>query len=184
MRMKGVFLMVLFCMLSFAGVTQIRVPSMADSSLYKNSISFGPSYGQIVGRDATFWGASIGYAYRLPKNLALAATVAYDQETSKFKSGEDQVINTFTGIATISYLFTKHWSVTTGLAKGMADDDAANKTLGWRNGDWSTGISLGYSLPDFPFWARESFAISAAYEYNISQNEFSYSFDLVMGLSW
>ncbi len=43
---------------------------------------------------------------------------------------------------------------------------------------------VGYSLPDFPFWSRDSFAISSSLEYNFNKNEFSFSLDLVIGVSW
>ena len=55
------------------------------------------------------------------------------------------------------------------------DDDHVPKNLNWVNGDWATGITLGYNLPDFPSWSRDSFAISSSLEYNFNKSEFSFS---------
>ena len=165
---------------SFAQITPSVFP---ESGLYNNTISFGPSYGVMLDRNAQFWGLSLGYAYKFKGPWAISPSVAYDQEFD-FSKSETQIVNTFTFIGTITYYLNPKWSLTTGIAKGFLDDDHVPKSLKWVNGDWATGITVGYSLPDFPFWSRDSFAISSSLEYNFNKNEFSFSLDLVIGVSW
>ena len=176
-------LSMIFCLTAIPVIGQIRAPSYVPDSPYKHSISAGPSIGAFTHRDAYFWGVSVGYAYKLNGPWAISPSLAYDQEIEQ-QNDQTNKIDTYTFLATVSYFITPKWSLTTGLAKGFADDDNQTRQLDFVDGDVSTGISVGYSLPDFPFWTRESFSISGAYEYNITKNEFSVSLDLVIGLSW
>ena len=67
---------------------------------------------------------------------------------------------------------------------GWDNDDNSEKKIKAINGDWSTGFALGYNLPDFPFWARDSYGLSTALEYNITKAEFSFSVDLTIGIAF
>lgn len=163
--------------------SQIYTPAFRTDSTFKNSISFGPSYGWIMERDADFWGLSLGYSRQISNKWVFSPSIAYDKET-EYKNEANKVVNTLTSLVTLSYFLSPKWSLTAGFAKGFIDDDNPEKKIDFVDGDWATGISLGFSLPNFPFWKKESFSISAAYEYNFSQKEFSISLDLVMGLSW
>lgn len=161
---------------------QITVPSFPKDTNFINSIGIGPSYGRMLQRNADFIGASLGYSRKINDQWVWTGSLAYDQETPY--SVDTKIINTFTAIGTISYFLDKHWGLTTGLAKGITDDDNVNRQMDFVNGDWSTGISLSYNLPDYPFWSRDAFTVSSSLEYNLTQQEFSWSVDFVMGISW
>lgn len=171
------------CLFPFlSGVAQITVPSFPKDTNFINSIGIGPSYGRMLQRNADFIGASLGYSRKINDRWVWTGSLAYDQETPY--SGDSKIINTFTAIGTISYFIDKHWGLTTGLAKGLSDDDNVSREMQFVNGDWSTGISLSYNLPDYPFWSRDAFTVSSSLEYNFTQQEFSWSVDFVMGVSW
>ena len=169
------------CMLS--GSAQINAPAIRMDSTFKNCLNFGPSFGVMLDRNAQYWGLSLGYSRLIKSKWALTPAVAYDQEFD-YTTTEGGIINTFTFMATATYFLNQYWSVTSGLAKGIVDDDNSTKSLLWVNGDISTGLSIGRSIPNFAFWSRDSFAVSSAIEYNFSKQEFSFSIDLVAGLSW
>ena len=78
------------------------------------------------------------------------------------------IINTFSFVTTLSYSLTSKISVTTGLGKGFMDDGNSSKSFLFTNGDFSTGIAIGYTLPDVPNIQRELIGLSASYEYNIT----------------
>ncbi len=178
------FLLATLClMITKFGHAQISGPAAPELETYNHVISFGGSYGIILNRNADFWGLSAAYSYQLKGPFALTATMAYDKETDRTIDQHD-ITNTFTAIATISYYFNQRISLTTGLAKGVFDDDNPMNELKAANGDWATGIALGYNLPDFPFWTRESFGVSASIEYNITKAEFMFSMDLAIGLAF
>ena len=163
--------------------SQMHTPSISIDSTFRHSASFGPSYGVMLERPADYWGLSMAYAYKLNGPFVLSPSIAYDQEIDR-SNADKKVVNTFSLLATVSYFVSRRFSLTGGFAKGISDDDNEGKRLQWVNGDWNTGISLGYSLPDFPFWTRDSFIISGSFEYNLTKNEFSVSFDLTFGISW
>lgn len=162
---------------------QIYGPAALKIDEYKHVVSFGGSYGVMLERPADFWGLTAGYAYQLSGPWALSPSLTYDKETDRSKDNPG-VTNTFTFIGTISYFLTEKFSLTTGLAKGFLDDDNPERKIKGVNGDWSTGLAFGYNLPDFPFWARDSYGLSAALEYNMTKAEFSFSVDLTIGLAF
>ena len=84
-------------------------------------------------------------------------------------------------LGTVSYAVTEHVSLTTGIAKGFANDDNSSQSFGFANGDWATGVAIGISLPvgDNLFL----FA-SGAYELNLSEREPSISFDVGLSLAF
>jgi len=144
----------------------------------KSFASLSGSYGQLFERDAWFYGFSGEFSRRLNKlPIGLAGSLMWDQETDVKK---DQVIGTFTAAVTGSYLINDRWSVGTGLGKGFMDTDNAGKKYKFTSGDWSTAIFLGYQIP---LNLNSSLGLSASYEYNMSANETSLSFDIAYGFS-
>jgi hypothetical protein len=93
-----------------------------------------------------------------------------------------KTVNTFTGVATVDYSFLRWLTVSTGIGKGFASDDKGS--LRFEDGDWSTGVSFGISLPDLPFTARDSVSLSLAWEWNITESDPSVSMDISFGWSF
>lgn len=143
----------------------------------KGFLSIAGSYGQVIERNAWFYGFSGEYSRRLNKvPIGLAGSLMWDSETDVKK---DKIVGTFTAALTGSYLISDRWSVGTGLGKGFIDTDNANKKYEFTDGDWSTAIFFGYQIP---LKTRSSLAISASYEYNMSASETSFSMDIAYGL--
>ena len=185
-RTTGKFIIMTFCLSAFAFTecfTQIYSPAALKIEEYRHAVSIGGSYGVMLARPADFWGLTAGYAYQLSGPWALSPSLAYDKETDRSKDNPGTT-NTFTFVCTISYFATEKFSLTTGLAKGFMDDDNPEKKIKGINGDWSTGLALGYNLPDFPFWARDSYGLSTSIEYNFTKAEFNFSVDLSIGLAF
>jgi len=159
---------------------QVSAPPIPQE-VNSNSVGVGVSAGTVVERDANFWGFTLDFARRITNRLVAAGSVSWDSETEKFADKPDNTIKTYTAVGTISYMFTERMSLTTGLGKGFADDDNPGQSMQFSNGDLSTGIVFGYATEGFPFFARDSVSLSAAYEYNIDQDETMISFDLAFG---
>lgn len=151
---------------------------------YKNSAAFGLSYGVINTRDADFWGWSVEASRQLGGRWFAAASIMWDSETEKVAAAPDPEVDTFTAAMTISYSLNKRLAISTGLGKGFADTDNPSGSMRFTNGDLSTGIVLGLSTPGSRRFERDSIAFSVAYEYNITQNETSLSFDVAFGWSF
>ena len=147
---------------------------------YANSVGFGPSYGRQLDRDAWFWGLSLDYGRRLGDRWAGNAALTWDREHKETGA----VVETYSLVATVSRVITRRFSLATGLAKGFADDDNSERRMRFANADLGTGLSLGISLPELRFWAREVVALSVTYEYNFSAAETSVSADLTAGVSF
>ncbi|HHA18323.1 MAG TPA: hypothetical protein ENK70_01285, partial [Methylophaga sp.] len=146
-------------------VAQVSAPPIPQE-VNSNSVGVGVSAGTVVERDANFWGFTLDFARRITNRLVAAGSVSWDSETEKFADKPDSTIKTYTAVGTISYMFTERMSLTTGLGKGFADDDNPGQSMQFSNGDLSTGIVFGYATEGFPFFARDSVSLSAAYEYN------------------
>ena len=159
---------------------QISTPPRATAD-YVNAIGIGLSYGEQQDREANFWGWSAEYSRLLNKSWTGAISLTWDEETEQFIDRPDKVVRSYALIGTISYNLTPRFSVTTGLAQDIADDDNASGSMKLKNGDISTGLSLGYS---WPLNRRNSLGVSFAYEYNISENEPSVSVDVALGWSF
>lgn len=159
---------------------QVSAPPI-PREINSNSVGVGISAGTVVERDANFWGFTLDFARRISNKLVLSGSVAWDSETERFTSKPDNTVKSYTAVGTVSYLLTERMSLTTGLGKGFADDDNPDKDMQFSNGDLSTGIVFGYATEGFPFFARDSVSLSAAYEYNIDKNETMISFDLAFG---
>ena len=144
----------------------------------KNFISIAGSYGQIIQRDAWFYGFSGEFSRRLNNiPIGIAGSLMWDQDTDVKK---DKVVGTFTAALTGSYLFKKRWSVGTGIGKGFIDTDNKDQNYKFTSGDWNTAIFLGYQIP---LNMKSSLGLSASYEYNISGKETSFSLDLSYGFN-
>ena len=148
---------------------------------YVNAVGFGLSYGEISDREADFWGWSLDYSRLLNDSWTAALSLTWDEETEQFIDRPDKSVRSYTLIGTISYNLTQNFSLTTGLAHGIADDDNATGSMKLKSGNVSTGLSLGYS---WPLNKRNSIGASLAYEYNISENEPSVSIDVSLGWSF
>ena len=159
---------------------QIKTPPRATPD-YVNAAGFGLSYGEISKREADFWGWSLNYSRLLNDLWTAGLSLTWDEETEQFIDRPDKSVRSYTLIGTISYSLTQNFSLTTGLAHGIADDDNATGTMKFKSGNVSTGLSLGYS---WPLNKRNSTSASLAYEYNISENEPSVSVDVSLGWSF
>jgi len=146
----------------------------------KSLASFALSYGEILNKNAWFYGFSGEYSRRL-NNLPIgfAGSIMWDDETRR----ENNIKNTksFTLAATGSYLINQQLSIGTGIGKGIVDDDNPRKSYEFTDGDWSTGLFLGYQ---FVMINRSLLGISGSYEYNISAMEHSLSIDLSYGFAF
>lgn len=147
----------------------------------KQSLSYGPSVGWILDRDAWFWGVAYDYSYRLSDQWSVAAGLAFDQETERKEPGPNQKVNTFTAIGTISYALNDYLSLTTGLGQGFMDDNNQKQNLRFNRGDLGTGLAVGLS---FPWTDDRSFYLTSAYEYNLSQSERIISVDFGIAIAF
>jgi len=173
----AIFLLLVHISSTTAQVSAPPIPQEINS----NSVGVGVSAGTVVERDANFWGFTLDFARRISNRLVASGSVAWDSETESFSNKPDNTVRTYTAVGTLSYLLTERMSLTTGLGKGFADDDNPEHAMQFTNGDLSTGIVFGYATEGFPFFARDSVSLSAAYEYNIDKNETMISFDLAFG---
>lgn len=149
-----------------------------------NGVGFGVSYGEQNDRNADFWGWSAEYSRVVHPRWVLAASIAWDEETERTVDSPDKVVRSFTATGTVSYLLTERFTLTTGLAKGIANTDNSSRSMKFAGGDLNTGIAIGYGLPAFPAESPYSLGISLAYEYNISAKETAVSMDLTIGFSF
>ena len=155
----------------------LPTPPPANTN-YANGLGFGLSYGEQVDRDADFWGWTADSSRYLTSAWTAGLSVTWDEETERFIDRPDKTVRTYALIGTISYNLTPRFSLTTGLAQDIADDDNATGTMKFKSGDISTGLSLGYT---WLFSKRNSIGASLAYEYNISENKTSISIDIAVG---
>lgn len=150
---------------------------------YDSTLGVGLSTGWQLDRDADFWGWTADYGHRVFDRWVLNGSITWDRETEEMKDGSHTRVETFTAVATISYGVTRWMALTTGIGKGFADTSEGGG-MSWDDGDWSTGISVGFSTPGLPMFERDSIGFAASYEYNMSQREFSFSVDVSFGWSF
>jgi len=163
--------------------SQIGAPIPPKPS-YKNAMSAGISYGFQNKRDAEFVGWTLDYSRKIWGNWVVAGALAWDTETERIENQQDSVKDTYTLVGTIGYSLLPFLTITAGVGKGIADDDNADNKMQFNNGDNHAGIVLGTVIPVFPSASRYSLGFSVAYEYNLSQEESDYSFDLGIGRSF
>ena len=159
----------------------IRTPSIATSPDLKWSTGGGPSAGVVLDTDRWFWGVGWDVGYALNEHWSVAGALAYDQETEPRRDLPNKLVNTFTGTATVSYSVTEHFSLTTGLGVGFLDDDNPKQEYRMTGGDLGTGLAVGYV---WPWMADRAFSLSCAYEWSLSDDEASLSFDGGISLSF
>ena len=111
------------------------------------------------------------YTRVLSPRWSTTVTLAFDRETEQRDSRPDSVVDTYTLIWVANYALTDRWGVSTGLAKGILDNDNPMRDLEWVDGDWATGLAAALAISKRINW---SFAL----EYNLSKNEPSVSTDL------
>ena len=162
---------------------QISAPT-AVSQDRVNGISFGLSYGEHNDKDADFWGWSLGYSRVVGPRWVLAAAITWDEETERKTGQANTVVKAFTAVGTVSYLLSDSFTLTTGLAKGIANDENSSRSMKFKGGDVSTGLAVGYNLPVFAPNSRYSLGLSLSYEYNISEKQTSASADISLGWSF
>jgi long-subunit fatty acid transport protein len=151
---------------------------------YDNSVSLGISYGFQNARDAEFVGWSAEYSRILGGNWILGGALAWDTETERKENQQDSVKDTYTLIATLGYSFAPLVTISAGFGKGIADDDNKDNSMRFNLGDNHVGVVLGIVLPVFPTQSPYSMGFSTGYEYNLSQEESNFSFDLGIGRSF
>jgi hypothetical protein len=161
---------------------QVSAPAINRDVTFHNSVGFAGSVGTPYTRDAYFWGLSADYTRVIAPPWSTTASIAFDQEHDQPQEGPKTVVNTFTIVATVNWSATRWVTLTTGVGKGVLNDDKPAKRLEFTNGDWSTGLAAGISLPDLPFTPRDAFTLSLAWEYNLTKREPILSTDL--GGSW
>ena len=94
------------------------------------------------------------------------------------------IVNTFNIVAGISYLLTNRISVTTGFGKGFLHDGNDSKKMIVTNVDLGTGLVFGYLFPNLFSNKRYVLSLSTSFEYNITQEEYTNSFDFGVGYSF
>ena len=165
------------------GHTQFATPPRPQQD-YLNAAGFGLSYGAVNERDADFWGWSVEFSRKLRGPWIGAVAVMWDRESEEVPGAPDKEVESFTASATITYSITERFSLTTGLGKGFADTNNPSQSMKFTNGDWVTGIVVGFATSGFQRWDRDSISYSIAYEYNLKNNETSVSFDVAFGWSF
>ena len=174
---KFLFVLWLFLMLPLFSSAQLTA-NISRNEKHKNFVSLAASYGQVIQREAWFYGFSAEFSRRLDKiPVGLAGSFMWDREKDLEKN---KVVSTFTAGITGSYLLSERWSVGMGLGKGFMDTDNKDKNYQFTSGDWSTALFFGYNIP---LSLKSSLGLSASYEYNISGKESSFSIDLSYGFS-
>ena len=161
---------------------QIHAPAVNLELGFKNVVAFGGSVGSPYTRDAYFWGVTADYTRLLDRRWSTTLSLAFDREFERRQAQPTKLVNTLTVIGTFNYGLTRWLTATTGLGKGIVDDDNRDRKMRFTDGDWSTGVALGFSLPDLPFTNRDAVVFSTAWEWNITQAEPSVSVDLGISL--
>lgn len=149
-----------------------------------NGVGFGLSYGEQNDKDADFWGLSVDYSRLIHPRWVLGAALTWDEETERNTGQPNKVVQSFTAVGTVSYLLSDLFTLTTGLAKGIANDENSSRSMKFAGGDLATGLAVGYNVPVFPPTSRYSLGVSLSYEYNISAKETSVSADITVGWSF
>jgi hypothetical protein len=161
---------------SFEGQAQLS-NNIPRSENQKSALSLSASYGEILDREASFYGFSGEYARRLNNApVGFAGSLMWDSEKDRTKN---KTVNTFTAAITGSYLVGRRFSIGTGLGKGFMDTDNPEEKYKFTSGDWTTALFGGYQIL---LKNRSTIGISLSYEYNMSAKENSLSIDLAFGI--
>ncbi len=175
------------CLLYFLTIqssySQLTAP-IPPKKDYDNSVSAGVSYGFQNNRDAEFYGWTLEYSRSVGNGVIVSGALAWDRESEKLNNQQDKIKDSYTLVGTIGYSLNSFLTVAAGLGKGVADNDNKDNSMKLNNGDNHAGVILGTVIPVFPADSLYSLGLSVAYEYNISQKESNYSFDLGIGRSF
>ena len=182
--MRKTYLVFSFVFFPLLASAQIKSPVINVQEGYKSSFGGGVSYGINFNRDADFWGFAMDYSTLLGGKFAFISSLSFDQETETISQTNLKIVNTFTLVVGFSYLITDRLTVTTGLGKGFLDDGNDVKKLQFTNGDLGTGLVFGYVFPDLFKNNRYVLSFSTSFEYNMSQSEYTNSYDLGIGYSF
>ncbi|WP_044212036.1 hypothetical protein [Flammeovirga sp. OC4] len=142
-----------------------------------NAFSFSMSKGINMTNDNPFYGFSVDYS-RSIKNTRFSTGVAlmWDEEKDK-----KRYLQNLTFAYTVGYKINDKWSIGSGVAKGFMNNENERQEYQFVNGDWSTGLSATHTLKITP---KHVISITSSLEYNITQHEYSLSFDLNYTLPW
>ena len=180
-RIAGTFLAVL---LLFGEVSaQIHTPPR-PSPQYMNSVGGSASVGSFYNKGSYFFGAGFDYGRVLKGPWSFGLGVSWDREIEKPFDKPSKQVNSWTFIPTITYLLNSHFSLTTGVGQGFADDDSPERRMRFKKGSLGTGVALGISLPDIPFLERDAIGLSVAWEYSFGEKQPSISIDLAMSFGF
>tara|TARA_R110000850_G_scaffold17996_35_gene54692 strand:- start:1277 stop:1795 length:519 start_codon:yes stop_codon:yes gene_type:complete len=144
-------------------------------------VGTGYSYGTVFERDADFWGLSFNLSHPANDKWGFAGSLAFDQETETKRDRSRNTVNSFTLIFTPYLNLTKNLTLSGGFGKGFLDDDNSSRKIKFTNGDWATGAALSLSL-----YSHENLNVGfdTSLEHNISQKEWSISWDLGISKSF
>ena len=170
--------------LPWEAAAQVSTPSFSREPGFSQAVSFGASVGSPYLRDAYFWGLTGDYTRCIADGWTATISLAYDQEHERMANDKRSVVNTLSLVTMVNYNLTSWLTATTGVGKGFLDDDNSTTTLRFTNGDWGTGVALGFSLPYQPLSRHGSLGLSGAWEYNLTKREPQISLDLSLGWSW
>lgn len=154
----------------------VGVPKPVDAQ-YRNSLGFGASVGPFLDKDAYFWGLAVDYGRFVSGPWSVAASFAFDRETQTVSNGGRKKTDSLSAVGLVNYTVGK-LTLTTGLSKGFASTDNAERTMRFASGDWGTGIVAGWSFGALPWATQDSISLSVGYEYNLSQKESDVTFDV------
>jgi hypothetical protein len=178
-QVSALLILLLISAVASEASARIRATPRSPDARFENSIGVGASYGPFLERDADFWGLAVDYGRILAGKWAAGASLAFDRESDR-SVASTKTTDTFSAVGTLSYGLGG-FNLTTGLSKGFADTDNPSDVWAWTDGDWGTGLILGYAIRGFPAAHRWVTTLSAGYEYNITADEPDLSFDIGIG---
>ena len=161
-------------MLSFLSVGNASAQFNVPAEGYKNSVGIGASAGVNLSKDATFAGFAPDYTRMLSERWVITTGPAWDRD-SENKDGKTEISKSWTWTAAVGYGFTKRFFGAFGYGREFAKTNDGGKMGFVGKGDNSIGAISALVL-----WAkdRHDLTLSVSVERNITQREFTLSFDL------
>ncbi|KXX71320.1 hypothetical protein [Flammeovirga sp. SJP92] len=142
-----------------------------------NAISFSVSRGVNMTNDNPFYGLSMDYSRSIKNsNFSTGMALMWDEEKEP-----NRYVQNLTVAVTAGYKINDKWSIGSGIAKGFLNNENERRDYQFNNGDWSTGLTATYTLKVTP---KHVVSLTSSLEYNITQQEYSLSFDLNYTLPW
>ncbi len=171
------WLLGLFLLSSNASFAQISSGFSPDST-FSSALNLSFSAGSMVQRNASFYGFGADWNQQIGGGkFGIGTNLMWDQETSKEQN--EGTVRTFTFALTGNYMVFNNLAIGTGIGKGFVDDDNPNQQYKFTNGDWATGLFIGYQGL---LGSNKTIGLTGSYEYNITKKETSLSLDLSLGL--